>query len=707
MNIILSSIQKTAVWGRRFAANPLAVHALVFLLLCGASFWIYRHGILGVPRSDHWVYMCERSYFSSDWDFFVSALGYNHTRHLFVERVFTWRPGYFALRAILELYFRTNLTLNGCLTIIWHAMTAFSLYFMISPWFGRLRGLMAALIFSAEFPGMEMVYWRYISPYTLSLFFWGMGAGLLARREPARMSKPVLTLTFFCFLFSTLFHEAPIVTIGSFTALMSAIFLLRKISRRPALPSMGTLLAVCWAVLAGSALAKAHECLWTFKTLWEDLSSRIPAAGSFFDALQIVGLFGASFLSPWLVRLKYDPTEILSSRLAWNFAAVPKAYLLLAGALILGSIGAVLFWGFRNLLRENPRRAYPQILCGLYYLILIFAMTFNRGLVYFKTATYYYDISFYMNLALIALICVEAGRYLPLRFQNRSWKKAGFVFLLLLTSAQLVYGSARIDQTLKPLYPEDLNFAKFSGALLRTMEHHPDYCLGGSTYQRLWNTVAPPYLEPYYCREGSSKTPVYLIRNAAGRYWLSKLQWQPPEGFRLSGKIDGDALSFSSASDDSWLSLPQPTLMSRDDYTPLLFEAEFEGGGNAGLFLGIKGNRNSTMVMVVERIIHGRIAMDGRMTRPLFATPGLIHSVFDKNFFLSLRLIEGRYYVFNGPLLLYSFGEFNSPDLWKGQVGIYCDISGTTPRKIRKISLIPATASASPSRFVPLIPVED
>jgi hypothetical protein len=655
------------------------IHVLVLAGLCLAAFWAYRYAVIAIPRSDQSLMVAERHYAGSDLRFIWNSLVFNRMRHgIHPEGIFTWRPGFFLFSALRTVFLSNHPALTGAIFILVHGLIAFAIYLFVAARFGRKTGLLLAVFFLFQFPGLEMVYWRHISPYLVCLFFVLIAMNLLGQEEIpgqeafARRTRFGVVLALFC---ATLFHEIAIVSTVFLAGVILACLLSNVLFFRNRFPqgrSWGRgWLEVCAGVILLSVAANSRECLHALSTFGHRYGAAGQPAVFFENCVMIGGYFFTAFFLPWKVALRYDPDW---ERFLWDFEGVSKGTVVCGGLVILAAIAAVILIGVLHFLRGKERRAVPEIFCGLLYGTLILALAYARGLNYLASATYYYYYSNVLTLLCLVLIARAASSGLPAISGKKAAGKVMAVLMCLFCLAQIFYGERRLDALLAPRFREDKKAADLSEALIRAIRRHPDSCIGGSTVQSLWELAPVHTLTEYFCSPQDRKNRLYVTRDDGGRYWFSRLLWTEPVEELWHGELYGAELSMGKAvSERVYFNFAGILPLKGAAGPPFLFRAKFKRGSMGGLVIGLHDQSNYIGVLVLNRFAIASVLAAGMITNPLAVGYLLDPDLIEHDYVFSLRKIEGRYYAFLDDNIQLSFDNVAEimPVIMDAGFGIY------------------------------------
>lgn len=174
-----------------------------FFVLGVLVFWTYRFGFIDFPRTDQLTYDAEKAQFDGATAWFWHALSYNRTRFQGQGDAILFRPGLHSVLA-LESIFDGARKVTGVLSVLMHLSVVILLYVSLREIYPGTEALLYAALLAVQFAGIEMILWRHISPYMLSVAFTLLG--FLAMDSAIAAGS--------LFLAAMLFHESAVVSLG-------------------------------------------------------------------------------------------------------------------------------------------------------------------------------------------------------------------------------------------------------------------------------------------------------------------------------------------------------------------------------------------------------------------------------------------------------------------------------------------------------------
>lgn len=505
----------------------------IIILLIIISLFIYRNGIVGLPRSDHEDFLENRSFFKSDIDFFQSCISYSRSRRVSQGDYFLFRPGTHGLLAIMDIFLRANLYAIGILSIIWHGLVAAIVYFVTSRISGRRIALLAALFFVVQFAGMEMIMWRHTSPCVFSLIFFGLGLFYFLINDGLSSSKRAVFLISSCFLFSMFFHE-----IFAFALPISGLLIYAAILKKSNnaqrrvisiiffLPAavFFALNALDYIIYRPPFFIPPNElaCLYS-STLYSIIKNFVHT----------VGIFTISFVNPSYVNL----TD-LCYKINWDVRNIP-VYLVCAYAVV--STLAFVYLGFRLL--KKFRRGFLITSDVALFIVIVSVGVLVGGLFFGRiqlrsfayiidSGTYYYY--FFSFLLIIGSVSL---------FKIIEKKITGHLVKTVLASAFIVciiyltyINYSGIQKSLTEITPEINRMARITYRVSQITGRKP-YCYGGAGNYDL--SSLPSFnnnlLYPQSCAQRPG-IPLYLMEDRNHQITLETLG--PVDRPRISIRVD-------------------------------------------------------------------------------------------------------------------------------------------------------------------------
>ena len=165
----------------RMSFKKIVFLMLLFFVWCAIAFIVYWPAIVNFPKLDALTTMTERFFFRTTYDYFIYMLNFN-------RMVYGWKQGFgdfylFRPFHMLMLFvadcFRGRLYLIGSFSIIYLAISSFALFLIVDFFLDALFAALLVLLYLLNAAGVEMVFWRHISPYMLGLAFYAFGVRVL------------------------------------------------------------------------------------------------------------------------------------------------------------------------------------------------------------------------------------------------------------------------------------------------------------------------------------------------------------------------------------------------------------------------------------------------------------------------------------------------------------------------------------------------
>ena len=456
-----------------------SLHLWVLLLFIAASFVTYRRGIVAVPRGDQTEYMMERRFFPSDLSFFKMSVFFNQERNLLPGDYYLFRPAMTGALALVDIAARHNLYIVGALSILWHSLACFLLYMILVD-----LGLPAAVAFWAtgiavvNYSGMEMIVWRHISPYMLSLICVTWGERLIPdpsapiKRNLGSWLRPASL-----FFAACLFHESfalGLLLCGGLLA-FSLLGITSGSSRSTSvIASLSCLLpSVCYLILSAFNLAWHQP---------NELLSAVdkPLAALSFRAVtdNVLTMFGAGFASlffPFLLPMNPDS---FMGRAHWNVEVFPHRIYVVLGLIGMAGILGALLISFRRFRQgQTVRLAFTVLLFGSILAALFGGFALLRMSLrspdYLSDATYYFYYSVFLGILLSLTLAKMFGLFPSTR--SRSSR-----VLILSAILVIVFNYLEIQKMLTPHEEKTRRMADRILQVASVVQQEKGQCYGGA-----------------------------------------------------------------------------------------------------------------------------------------------------------------------------------------------------------------------------------
>jgi hypothetical protein len=674
----------------------------VFFVLLAASFATYFYAIADIPYRDHLLYMQERTFMDSDWDWFWHSLSWMRTRILWGEDSYLFRPLHMAVLALKDIMFRNNLFMQGAINIFLMAVAGFSLYLFANRLIGRLSAVAIAVLFIAQHAGLEMVTWGHINPYVIALSFLGFGLTAILKTD-AQNQTNLIWAGVFLFL-GTLVHE--IITVAlALTAMAFAYVMLRSGMRAEAggVPLRRYLvraMAVPLVVSLGLNLidyfingAPQH-----FDTLVGDPSKLHSAF------LTVSGAPLVAFLSPFMVDFILGVSGIRR----WDFSGF-MPLVIGAGAVM----GVALIYGIFLCIRSFRKgKGSPLTLATLMAMFTFCAFiigvgygrVYLRDVIYLYYATYYFSITGYIFCLLSAIGLHHM--YNLKRFERIKTRLRAAVFVVIL--ALIAVNVTKTIKTLKPEWPERYETALIHIETGRTLSEHEDvFCLAGLSPKAVQAAkgLQSVLLRKHFCRTGDTRRRVYLVAGANGSLWLADMQKQPVENARGAQKVEMEPRYWNSeilkgSYPHKDLGDEMPFFVSLKDYDRPDLSLTLRHGLNAAVILGYQNSENFVAFKIVGPIVSVRTMKDGQLSSLMHrnALPSV-----EPEYRLELRHAGPYIYFFvNDNLITFMPSVFEQP----GRLGMAFQKSRINETSFGDFVAAPSK-ELSPPAFKPMVRIPD
>jgi hypothetical protein len=628
--------------------------AIVLAVLVGWSFFVYRHGLYALPRGDQLPFLDERARFPDAGGWLLHAISYTRTRFLTGDSHLMFRPLHGLMLGVEALLFRDAALAGGVLSVALHAAVVVVLYFVVRWFADPFVAFLASFVYATEYPGMEMVLWRHISPYLLVPIF--LGAGLHALRG-AWVGVRSWGSAVWWLLLACLVHEAvPVALLGALAATVAAR---RRAADRAPLDAVSKPLVV--AVVVWLSLDVLDLVLHPKPVMAAPISLPPDLRQGVAGLLQFLGLCMVAMVAPSVVDLRWNGPEGAFSRLQWDYTAVPRASSLSVGIATLVLLLVAVVWSSRRLGRGDVRGLAPLLLASF---ALALGVTFAAARTassfgYFANATYYCHITSFVFLAIggPALAAARASRL-------RVFVTLGAVAIAGVWSVSS-YGC--IQQAL--LAQESFARLALSTAatVRRAVEARPDLCVGGILDAVARDAISPPrgpltLLGASACAYRRGARPVYLDR-VGGTYALVSLP--PPADLRSVSFDPSPGWVVDGSTVRAVDTVDTVSIFSSGLVRPTEIDVRVDDPRDGGVWIGHRGPSSYTAIAFFDGAHVEAWVRDGEPPRVVpFQALGAIR---DRSFTLRVRMADDRALVFSDGTLV---GVLDQPNL-EGRSGLF------------------------------------
>jgi hypothetical protein len=664
--------------------------AIIVAVLTAWSFFVYRHGLYALPRGDQLPFLDERARFPETGAWLLHTLSYTRTRFLTGDGHYMFRPLHGFVLGSEEVLFRDDALAQGLLSIGLHTAVVLVLYFLVRWVADPVVAFLASVVYATEYPGMEMVLWRHISPYMLAPLFLGLGLHALRRAWTGMGAWPGAVPWL---LLACLTHEA--VAIAFVFALAAALIARRRSVDRSRLDAVSRALAVAiilWLFLDALDLVLHPNAAMVASdgALLPDFSLVRAVTG----LLQFLGLCMVAMLAPSVVDLRWNGPERAFSRLQWDYTAVPEALTLTVGIATFVLLLATVVSSSRRLARGDATGLAPLLLASFALAVALAftaVRTSTRSFGYFANATYYCHLTAFVFLVL-GSPALAAARTSRLRVPV-TWGAAALAALWSLTSYVCV------QQALLAQEPFVRLALSTAATVRQTLDGRPDLCIGGVIDAAAREAVAPPrgpltLLGATACAYRKSARGVYLDR-VGGTYGLVSLP--PPEDLRAVSVdptpawiVDSPAVTARPGTADT------VSIFSSQVVRPTEVDVRVENGQDGGLWVGHRSVTSHTAIAFFAGAhVVGRVR-DG--DAPAAARFEALAVIADSSFDLRVRVVGDHALVFYDDTLI---GDLGNVDL-AGRVGLFHHAAGPRPQVFHDLRV----GEAIPPRPVVEVPLD-
>jgi len=661
--------------GLKESTQSVILNTGVFFFFIIWAFWIYRFGAIAFPRQDHFSLIMDRALFGNDWDYFWNAVSFNKTRTMFPGDYYLFRPFTHGALALIDIFFRHDMYVMGKISIFWHAFVSFFLYLFASKFTRRSIGFLLAFIFATQYPGLEMVIWRHVSPYMLGLLFFTAGLLVIPKLETSVNPKRTAAVIAVLFLVSSLFFEGII-----FTLFISFfIFLIFQRSFKGKIRNVAF-----WMMLIAASVILVYGCLYIFEYIVRNPpsffgpSDRNARSFLWLDSLYglclISGLVFTAFLFPHVVKIFYYQVWY---RAWWEFFTTGSNFFYCwLGAFLCVLLAGAFFMGLIRLAKEE-NKAPPVIFILVfgYFGVIIAGLSLGRAglrsVDYMINSTYYYYMTAYLLTLIVSLLFYvirgsNALNRLPVLGKQLLW-----FFLILFSAHQIFLSYGRIQEVLKTRYDVDEKTAEITLEIASKIRQNRSFCYGGSIDPLLSDYLMDEILYREMCHDSKS-TGLYAITHPQGTFWLVRLEDPHPQGVALNlkeGNFEEKDGFVYSLNPGHQLKEGGGIVLSEKDYSLDYLSVTVHNAFDSGIVLGYRDPKNFMFFAVKKGIFYAHLMQNGTLNAPFLAQKLTSAEQFD----LSIRKIGTNYVIFyNKNVLAIVRGGFQLT----GKVGLYDSKSG-------------------------------
>jgi hypothetical protein len=428
-----------------------ALNLAVFLIFQFVALICYFDPGFVLFRDDH-VFLAERVYFPSDWDWLKHVVVFCQSRFTRIGDAFLFRPGTFFYTWVVDVLIREDRTFITQLSVALQTCGIFAIYWVLQRRYGKLLSFVVMLPFVLINDNAYRILtdnssvfltWFHVTPYNFGLPLLVLGMEFLER---AKTNKNWAWLAALCNFSACLFVEFVPAVLG----LIGGLFVLRWLFQRRKSPLwVGVVLpfAVYTSIFA-LVLATSGYPLFA-QAPGEKLALAHSSSGYHWSFVKILSK---------VVELQFE---------FWTGGRL----LVLFAALLLG----ILALGFKNrrslpeMLKRNLTWVELSVVLGL--LVLTFLELFRGDEI--QHAAYHLP-TFFMMLSILAAFVVAS-------FLSQASKRTRNAILLTTFAALLVshFKDKRIEKQWKA-YKK--SFSAPAADLLRIarfFDRNPEYCYGG------------------------------------------------------------------------------------------------------------------------------------------------------------------------------------------------------------------------------------
>jgi hypothetical protein len=385
-----------------------------------------------------------------------------------------------------DIFLRDNLLAQGLLSIFWHGAICYFLFLLLQKVLSTKVAAALTFYFLVQFIGMEMIYWRHISPYSLSALF--LLAGVLAATKQRRKMAVALFLT------ACLFHE-----IAALALILFCVWAFLFGERRFRYLAWAPTLYV--AINITDYFCHHSPPLIGASDRGISQLSMLP-----YCVLVVAGAHTYGNLFSFLVPLNLNWTF---GKMFWSFTRYSSLAALIGGVMC---VFAALY-----LLRKRKGKSFPlthvvNVAALSFFLSLVLGLALGRGtqrgLAYLEGGTQYF---YFSNLAFVIL----AAMMLRAIATSKKNQNLAIACVLLVSFANLI----QLERTLAKDLPYHESVASLVSESAFFFRTHDFYCLQPSTDPRVKSTAVDLILRTFRC-EQRPEVPLTIMIDTDRHYAL-------------------------------------------------------------------------------------------------------------------------------------------------------------------------------------------
>ncbi|MCP5496414.1 MAG: hypothetical protein H7A23_17845 [Leptospiraceae bacterium] len=584
-----------------------------------------------------------------------------------------------AILGLSDIFWRDNPFIRGAIGIVICGVASFSLHRLLSFILGSTLGaFLFTMIFITNYAGMEMVLWRHITPYLLSLSFFFLGLCEIFKMKrfySFSINKKAIILIFI----ATLFHEMITLCI---LLLVSVVFLFWQFNKpnnhsKYLYSIISTLIfpVILFLVLniadffyyqAPGVLGPSDNATQIsvdrlFKSIWIPLSA---ASNTFFFPNTIN--IGRGYFFSWRFEL---------NDFWFNFSGLITYTVLLF----------LLFQNIRELFFRNfSARTIVELGVILNFLAVIFSLGIGRVLLrsheYLYRATYYYSITTFLLCTIIAILISKLhqnNRFFILRIIL--W---GAIITFCFTIISVNY--SKLNTALTESSSKDFSWAYQHTNLANSLQKNEKYCLLGiepSSQKKIISKVSMLLFTPkYYCHAKDTREGAYL-QVYQNHIWLSKIK---SDGIK-NQKVQEDKKvnltiykSIAPPNKEQIVSINHSVdfggganfILSTNVYNNPELSLKFYLHNHRGIVLGYKDNQNFLLFVIRDFAIYAYRMESGILSHTINEIP-IPFTKKDEANIIQIRKLGNNLILFFNNYLITSIPNVGN---WIGHVGLYSHV---------------------------------
>ncbi|MCB1189915.1 MAG: hypothetical protein KDK90_05750 [Leptospiraceae bacterium] len=680
---------------------------LLLLLYILLALFIYKNGIVDTTRQDHFPYMHERVAFESDWDWFVHSISYSRTRFTNKGDYYLFRPGHMAVLAVSDIFWRDNPVIRGAIGFIILGMAAFSLHRVLSLILGSSIAFLFTMVFMTNYAGMEMVVWRHITPYLLSLsfFFFGLREILIIKQFSNFSIHYKIVIYIFI---ATLFHES----IAFSLILLILILMVAYLWHLKKYRDQSLFLALIINLLLPLVLFFTLNIADFLYYQAPDILGTTDRTGDI-SFIKIVN-------SIWLPLAAASNVFLFPFTKTLNFLGGFNVWMFDPNTFWFNCFGAIVFAILLFLFFQN---SWKLFFCNFTVVTIVeLGIIFNliaiissigigrvllRSILYLYKATYYYSMTTFLLCAIFAFFISRVYQY---NWFPR-WKilNQGIISIFCLTL--ILQNYSKLSIALSSNASKDFIWAYWQTNLSRSLKKNNQFCLRGiepSSQEKILSVISTLLFTPkYYCRTQDARKNAYL-QLYQNNVWLSKMTIENTESPMQSNteKVDFNLSNPHFIQKNDRITSINPVknleegkgfVLSKNSYKNPELSLTFHHHTLGGIVVGYKDKENFILFVIQQFSVYAHVMKNGKLSNPIGDLPIPFSSGTSS---IQIKKVGNYLTLFLNDYLLTAIPDI---DDWEGRVGLFSEVNGKYPQEFSNFIVL----GKNQISFIPIVNVSN